>query len=222
MAVIPVSEYDISYFEGRLGAYTHNAGYTNYGAVNYPSKGNFVPIEQSTGRFIWDLIKHFNILLNNRFVGKTVLVVGCAYGDEVKAFRDLGVLATGIDVSNYAITQGKALYPDIASYLIEADARTIIPTYHKNEWDYIFSKQLLECMSDADLATLIPAMNNACKNDQCHFVQWDGDPGADVTGFEIGNFYNLKILTEWAAMPFSVGTILIHALDVDNYITVIN
>ena len=207
MPVLQSSEYDISYFNGQGTTYTHNAGYTDYSWVNYPSVSNrYVPtIEDSTGTIYGDLAKGLNINLNNRFIGKSVLVVGCAYGFEVKGFRDLGIDAWGIDVSAYAISQAD---PSIAPYLEVADARVKMPTYLRNQWDYIFSRWFLECMSDVDLATIIPDMNFACKNEQVHII--------NTTLRD--DYYNTKSIAEWLALPFENKTILIPNDNFDEYV----
>ncbi|MCK5023421.1 MAG: class I SAM-dependent methyltransferase [Candidatus Aenigmarchaeota archaeon] len=136
-------------------------------------------------------------------------MVGCAYGFEVEGFRALGIDAHGIDVSEFAISQAKS---ELQPYLEVADARVKMGTYKRNEWDFIFSRWFLECMSDVDLAALIPEMNTACKSDQVHIV--NTEMRAD--------YYNVKSLLDWADLPFAVGTILIPNDNFDEYLTVIN
>ena len=230
MAVLQPSEYDVSYFDGRLSSYTHNAGYTQYARVANPVFGRFanqgVPIEESTGNTYFDMCKALNINLNSRFIGKSLLVLGCAYGFEVAGFRSLGIDAWGLDVSQYAYDQAD---PAIQPYLTVGDARIIVPTYGRNQWDYVFSKGFIECMSDDDLTVgtfagtpLLDALNRTCKSDQVHIMHWNGDPGPDANGFNISDYYNLKTLAEWQQMDFEVGTILVHNYDFANYVTVIN
>jgi hypothetical protein len=207
MAVIPVSEYDASYFEGGSQTYTHNGGYTWYGKTNFNTKGIFapdVPIEESTGNVFGDMIKALNFRASGVLVGKKCLVLGCAYGFEVKAMRDLGVDAYGIDVSAFAISQASA---EIAPYLSVHDARTYLPTLGKNAYDYIFSRGFLECLTDAEVTALIIQMDRVSKSGQMHqFVAANAD------------YYNVKTLQEWATQFNWSSTILMQNWDYDNWI----
>jgi hypothetical protein len=208
MAVLQPSEYDASYFEGGEQTYAHNAGYTHYHRVQYNQRGMYaptVPIEESTGNVYGDLCKVFNIKLNARFVGKKLLVIGCAYGFEVKAFRDLGVNAWGIDVSAFAISQAES---SIQPYLQVGDIRTAILSMGRNSYDYIFSRWFLECMSDTDLAALIPELNRVNKSGQVHNINTDMRT----------DYYNTKTLAQWLALGWEQGTILVANNDFDNYV----
>jgi hypothetical protein len=209
MAVLQASEYDISYFDGRLNENTHPAGYTEYGRVQFNQfSTKFVPtLAESTGNLFGDLCKGMNINLNNRFVGKTLLILGAAYGFEVKGFRDLGIDAWGVEVSPYAISKAE---PAIQPYLINQNALTYLPTQARNGWDYIFSRTFLECFSDADLATLITQMNRVSRSEQVHIVYPASNPA----------YYNSKTLAQLALLPFDRGTILIQNDDLINYVTV--
>ena len=121
MPVLQPTEYDISYFEGQLNGNTHPAGYSSYSKCNYNQVSTmYVPtFEESTGSIYGDICKGLNIKLTNRFIGKKLLVLGAAYGWEVKGFRDLGIDAWGVDVSSYAISQAQ---PAIQPYLINQNA----------------------------------------------------------------------------------------------------
>jgi hypothetical protein len=217
---IDVVFYDRAYFEvdPTQGGLNRASGYTNYPRMSYPCKSlNRVGTEEnSTGNSIGDIMKHMNIKLTNRFVGKTVLVLGSAYGYEVYWLRQLGILAHGLDVSQWAYDQADAsLKPD---HLTVGDARTLIPAMKRNAWDYIFSRNFLSCMSDDDLLVgtfaggepLIENMNRVGKNEQLHVI-YQNNP----------TYYNNKTLTEWQGLPFATGTILVQNDDYENYVTVI-
>jgi len=211
MAVLLPNEYDAYYFDGKHQTYSHNAGYGDYNIVNnrqFAAGGGFT-LEESTGNRVYDMCMDTNIKLNGRFIGKKLLVLGTAYGFEVEGFRALGIDAWGVEVSPFAISQAS---PEVQPYLIEADARTYLPTLRKFEYDYIYSRWFLECMSDADLAALIPAMNNVAKNEQLHIM----------SSHSPVDYYNVKTLEEWAQLDFNVGTILVVNDDFDNYLTKIN
>ena len=208
MPVLQPTEYDASYFEGASQSLTHNAGYSDYSRVQYNSRSTrFVAsLEESSGTVFGDMAIGLNV--NGRFIGKKMLVVGCAYGYLVQKLRDLGVDAWGIDVSPFAIGQAD---PAVAPYLEVADARVKMQTYRRNEWDFVLSRWFLSCMSDTDLPSLITEMNRVTKN-QIHIVNPIVNP----------LFYNQKTLLEWADLPFAVGTILIPNDDFNGYFTVIN
>lgn len=208
MAVLQPNEYDASYFEGSTQTFAHNAGYSSYQGVEYNQVSTrFVDtLEDSTGTVFGDMAKGLNV--NNRFIGKKILIVGCAYGFLVQGLRNLGIDAWGIDVSSFAISQA---VPEVAPYLQVADANIIMSTYKRNEFDWIISRWFLECIDDADLPSLIDNMNKASR-EQVHIVFPDTTPP---------EYYNVKTLEEWKQQPFSTGTILIPGNDFSNYVTVI-
>ena len=130
--------------------------------------------------------------------GLKVLELGCAFGSLVHYLRNLGANAYGLDLS-WPISQGIALWPELQPYLIVADARAWMPTQARNSWDAIISRGFLDCLTDAELATLIPAMNKACKFQQVHVIDPDDE----------SEYYNRKTLAEWQALPFEAGTIVL-------------
>ena len=79
---------------------------------------------------------------------KTILDFGCAKGFLVKAFRELGHTAFGIDVSQYAISESPV---EIKSYVRCIDlTRDALPL----EWmpiDYIVAKDVLEHLDKEEL-----------------------------------------------------------------------
>ena len=203
-------DFEQAYFEGHLGL-GHASGYTDYRRMSYNAKllDRVGTEAESTGNNIGDIMKQMNVMINSRFVGKSCLVLGSAYGYEVYQLRQLGIDAHGLDVSQWAYDQADAsLKPD---HLTIGDVLDILPTYKRNEWDYIFSRDFLGCFTDGELATLISSMNRVCKNDQLHVI-YQNNP----------TWYNVKSLTEWQAMPFKSQTILVQADDFPNYVTVIN
>jgi 2-polyprenyl-3-methyl-5-hydroxy-6-metoxy-1,4-benzoquinol methylase len=129
-------------------------------------------------------------------VGRKIIELGCAWGSLVRYLRSLGADAYGLDLS-WPISQGIALWPELEPYLIVADARTWITTQKKNSWDAIISRGFLDCLTDAELATFIPAMNNACIR-QVHIV----DPDIEA------EYYNRKTLAEWRVLPWQPGTVI--------------
>jgi len=132
--------------------------------------------------------------------GRRILELGCGYGSLVRKLRGLGADAYGLDLS-WPINQGINLWPEMLPYLIAADARDYLadPNRKRNEWDAVISRKFLDCLSDSDLAAMIPQMNYITKFLQVHFVDDDID----------GEYYNRKTLAEWQALPFEAGTIVL-------------
>lgn len=81
-----------------------------------------------------------------------ILDFGCAKGFLVKAFRELGYEAYGIDVSEYAISQAPS---DITNFLscIKSDSSLQIP--HWPEFDYILAKDVLEHIEVSNLSNVL-------------------------------------------------------------------
>jgi len=193
MPVLQPSEYDISYFDGNKGSYSHNAGYTKYRRWRRKSAG-IVPFDESTGSFFGDIAKRFDI---EAFIdGKDVLELGCAYGFLVEDMRALGANAYGLDVSQYAYDQAD---PSIQPYLTVADARTYLTNYSRNQWDVIVSRWFLDCIDDNDLPDLIDEMNRISKN-QAHVI---GTLIPDT-------YYNVKDPQVWVdSFDWDRGTIIV-------------
>lgn len=130
--------------------------------------------------------------------GRKIIELGCAWGSLTRYLRQLGANAYGLDLA-YPISQGIVLWPDLAPYLIVADARTWLPTQARNSWDAIISRGFLECQSDADLAILIPEMNRVAKFVQVHSTDTNSE----------SEYYNVKTLEQWQTLPFEAGTIIV-------------
>lgn len=173
---------------GGYGWYQTTARYI----VN-PTYGGYV-----SENFVW-YPRVQRIIEHGSLVGKTVIELGCAFGHLTKLLVDIGGAdAYGLDLS-YPISQAQVIYPEIASRFIAADARIWLPTQKKNSWDVIISRGFLDCLTDAELATLIPIMNNVSKFQQIHSVDPTNDP----------EYYNQKPLAEWQALPWEAGTIIL-------------
>ncbi|MCK5017980.1 MAG: class I SAM-dependent methyltransferase [Candidatus Peribacteraceae bacterium] len=198
MSVLEPHEYDISYFDGQKSAYSHNAGYTEYKRWPRYDNGVLGTHEGCTGEFFKD---HAKIVVDKyNLAGKKVLELGSAYGFTVEDLRDLGVDAYGIDVSQYAYDQASSV---VQPYLTVADARTELSKYKANEFDIIYSRWFLECISDDDLPDLVDEMNRISKQ-QVHVVRKGKNP----------DYYNKKTVQEWLDLSWEKGTVFLesHAL----------
>lgn len=192
-------EYNASYFDGAKQSLQHNAGYSTYERW-YRNRG-----KDSRGEFWKDeaikLISDFNL------VGKKFLEIGCAKGFLVKDLRDGGVDAYGLDVSQYAIDNCE---PEVAPYLIVGDARKDLKRYLNNEFDLVFSRSFLPCISESELPDLIKEMNRISKQ-QYHQIDQFGESNARVV-----NFYLNKSLQEWLLLDFKKGTKLVSLVRLNN------
>jgi ubiquinone/menaquinone biosynthesis C-methylase UbiE len=196
MAVLQPSEYDISYFDGKKSALSHNAGYSHYKRWRRYDNG-VVSHEDCTGEFFKDYAKYYVDKYN--LANKKALELGCAYGFLVEDLRSMNVDAYGIDVSQYAYDQASS---SVQPYLTVADARTYLDNYSNNEFDLLYSRWFLECISDTDLPDLIKEMNRVSKQ-QVHIVfpQTRND------------YYNPKSVQDWLGFKFAQGTAIIDNSD---------
>lgn len=83
----------------------------------------------------------------------TVLDFGCARGYFVKALREHGVNAYGVDISEWAI---KNCDKDVVGYVFNKP-EDCPPTF-----DYLFSKDVLEHIPMSELIKTIPRLMGAC------------------------------------------------------------
>lgn len=180
MPVLQPIEYDISYFDGNKGSYSHNAGYTQYSRWNRVD-GSILPHSESTGEFFRDIAKKFKV--DYILEGKKVLELGCAYGFMVEDLRAMGVDAWGLDVSQYAYDQASDA---VKPYITVADARTYLDNYSVNQWDAIISRWFIYCFEDLELPSLIAKMNRVARF-QAHIIPTNGPP----------SYYNIKDPQDW-------------------------
>lgn len=202
MPVLDVSEYNASYFDGRLQAMAHNAGYGRY-ARWYRSEG-----EGSQGEWWKDYAARWVDQL--ALSGKSVLDVGCAKGFLVEDLCDAGVDAYGLDVSDWAINScndprtdlaAKLRRSDLASRFYLGDVRTALAQFVRNQFDFAVSFRFLECLDPADLPGVVTELNRVSRN-QVHIV--DQFTGAKEGA---GAYYTQHTTAEWRdSYGWSKGT----------------
>ncbi len=78
---------------------------------------------------------------------KTHLDVGCAYGVLVKKMLELGWKSCGIDISEYAIAEGKKVYGNIDLKKCSAD---VLP-YSDNDFGYITCIDVVEHLDNDEI-----------------------------------------------------------------------
>lgn len=147
MVAQPSIPFDQSYFTGGVDTSGRVFGFTDYGS------GLTYLLERPPA-----LVDGYVTRL--AVAGKTVLVVGCAYGLSVQALRARGVTAYGMDVSSWAIGQAPA---DTAPFLLVGDARVssswsaarnLAGLKGKTLFDVVIVEDVDTCWSDADAAAV--------------------------------------------------------------------
>ena len=83
--------------------------------------------------------------LVERFDPKSVLDIGCAKGYLVYAFRELGIEAYGVDMSEYATSQSP---PEIRDYLLNADVDQERLPFSDEMFDLVSATEILEHLTN--------------------------------------------------------------------------
>lgn len=209
--VLANSEYNEDYFNGRNTGIKLSWGYGDIrerGQLNRFDEGQENIPYNALIKEQLDLISELD--LSN--VG--VLDVGGAIGNYSHLGKRLGVnswTVLDLNIDGWCETN-KLLTVDT---FITGDARILLADkqqFKKNSYDVIFTAQFLECIDDADLPDLITEMNRISKTVQIHLISTT----PNITDIPSQPKYNLKTLTEWAALGWESGTRIIdfHTKDV--------
>ncbi|MFH1596711.1 MAG: hypothetical protein ABIG94_10145 [Pseudomonadota bacterium] len=192
MPRLTIAEFNTPEFFGYGG--NMPGGYGKYQPVHYSVNPAY---NSSLTNDAW-YVKAQTFISRGGLVGLKVLELGCAFGSLVRYLRSLGANAYGLDLS-WPISQGIALWPELQPYLIVSEALTYLnaPARKRNEYGAVISRGFLDCLSDAELAVAIPRINFICKSQQVHMV----DPSDEA------EYYNVKTLAQWQALPFEAGTV---------------
>jgi SAM-dependent methyltransferase len=100
-------------------------------------------------------IREASSIINNIQFDK-VLDFGCAKGFMVYAMRLLGKEAYGVDVSEYAVTNG---HPKVREFLSVIESAEDV----KGGWDLIIAKDVLEHIPKEKLPEVLAALRRRCK-----------------------------------------------------------
>lgn len=196
MPLLQPSEYDASYFDGRLQPTRHNAGYALYQRWNHSDSNNF------------DLMSVD--ILNRYSVGnKRILEICSAKGFLVQDLRARGINAFGVDVSQYCYDQAD---PNVQPFLTVADIRigqsTFLEDFNNNYFSLIIGMNCLCCFSDAEITAMIPELNRISA-DQFYVI-------AETAN---SNFYNPKTIEQWRdGFAWEQGTVFIDSVAFNQYV----
>ena len=102
------------------------------------------------------LLNTFATWTNELFKPESVLDVGCAYGFVVKRFQDLGIPATGIEYSPFAVSQA------VTENIYEGDVRDL-SRFKNNSFDLVLGTELLEHIPEDDLFNAVKEMYRVSK-----------------------------------------------------------
>lgn len=132
--------YDEEYFEGE----GHKSGYKSYN----DAKG-----------IVTDQYKMIHELMRDAVGDKpTVLDIGCAYGFGAEQLRLLGWGVTGIDVSEYAIEQGKKLHPEVALSVGDAGDTSVWGNMSPKQFGLVTAVEFFEHIDSKDVENIISNM----------------------------------------------------------------
>jgi len=124
------------------------------------------------------------------YIGKKVLELGCAKGFLVKALRDLGVKAFGIEWSQYATDE--SVIP--VNYRFVGDVRTDLVVQPQNTFDLVCSWGFFECLDETEIANVVSNCNRISKK-QIHIFSLGANP----------NYYNIQPLSYWQGKGFTAN-----------------
>ncbi len=117
------NQYGYGYFHG-VGSNYPRAGYENFGHSDFRYWTNFV-VKSRGKRLKW-------------------LDVGCAYGFLVNYALEAGIDAWGVDVSKYAIKEGKRLFPNLSDRLFVYDCDDLLMVFKKEFFDVVSMLEVVE------------------------------------------------------------------------------
>lgn len=198
------------YWEGGITGVKLAWGYTGingYLEELNENRKNEVDTFTFNGEFgkLWDRIQ------GQDFTNATILEIGGATGYLSKIAKHYfpSITYDVVDLSTYWTITKPSIEPTVDTYynedIIDRAQGTGSNGFKNNSYDVIISRLSLECLTDTELAILIPKLNSWCRVQQVHiFSNPENINQQTITE----GAYNLKSLSEWALMGFESGTIL--------------
>lgn len=198
---------DPNYWEGGKTGIKMAVGYTGINGYLETLQKNRID-EGDVFAYSSALKPYWNKLSTQNLTNVKILDLGGAVGvfASIAKHYNVGTYDV-IDISNYWESQGLT-DPNVDNFFL-GDMVTLLQqnqTFKNNGYDVIISKQSLECLTDAELAIVIPEINRICKTKQVHIFS---NPDNLNQATKDQNAYNAKTLAEWALMGFESGTILL-------------
>lgn len=144
----PASFYGKDYFLAAKGS--------NYGRKTHDGQVLFTPYEE---QFYLPRNREVAQWIMRRFHPKTAIVLGCARGYMVKALRDLGINAVGVDISRWAITHSP---DDVQDYMYVGDVCDL-SLWMTQQFDVAVAFDVLEHIHVPDLYTAIDEVARVAK-----------------------------------------------------------
>lgn len=173
--------YDESYFIGNNMRSPNPAGYGNYAESAY-----IVESADARAEKLLQILKLKNVFDSS----KAVLVLGCAYGYLVKAFRSFGVAAYGLDISGFAVAQAAdrlIIVGDAADY---RSYRRVQALSKCSKFMAVVDENMLCCLSDEQAIKL------------CGYSRLFADVVIHLVKEEqrLKEFYNYHPIKEWLSV----------------------
>jgi len=85
--------------------------------------------------------------IQSLFNPKRILDIGCAKGFLVKAFRDIGIEAYGVDISKYCLSTAPK---DVKGYLIRSDLESSKLPFHDDSFDFVTLLVTIEYINNTE------------------------------------------------------------------------
>lgn len=206
--VLNKTEYNENYYNGRNTGIKLSWGYADIRHSGHLNRFN----EGQENLSYNDKIKsQLDKLSGLNLSNIKLLDIGGAIGNYSHLGKRLGVGSwTVLDYNIDSWCENNKL--STVDSFITGDAKVVLPTIKKNEYDVVFTSQFMECIDDADLPDLITEMNRVAKTTQIHLISTI----PHINDIPSQSKYNLKTLAEWSLLGFESGTRIIdfHSLEV--------
>jgi hypothetical protein len=197
---------DTNYWEGGKTGVKLAWGYTGQNGYLESLQKNTFDGDNDTFAYASALKPYWDKLAGQTFTNAKILLLGGAVGEFADLAKHFGVGTVDVlDISTWC--QANVL-PTVDNFFL-GDMVTLLQDnqqFKNNYYNVTISKQSLECLTDAELATVIPEINRTTKNKQVHIFS---NPDNLNQATKNQNAYNAKTLAEWALMGFESGTILV-------------
>ncbi len=200
---------DVNYWNGGITGtklawgYTGHKGYLEKFQDNRLVEGETVPFNGAVREF-WDKL----VSSGETFTGAKVLEIGGTTGYLSKLAKHFfpSITYDVLEISTFWLGD---IEPTVDNYInvdvVTKAQETGQNAIKTNEYDLLISQLVLECLTDAELAIVIPKLNSWTFHQQIHI--FSNPDNLNQPTKDLGA-YNAKTLAEWATMGFESGTIL--------------